>query len=151
MKFAQATLLIFALTSSSYAQVSTPEPKTQEGVVAADNAWMQAEMRGDGAFLSNLLLDGYVSIDPSGRITTKQQIVASAITRGNSPSLAKEVAAWDAAHPSKASVQMFGDTAVLTWVSTIPNSQAPVYSSDVFVYREGKWRAAYSQHSTAAE
>jgi hypothetical protein len=112
---------------------------------------MDAELRGDGKFLSELLLDGYVSVGSSGKIITKEQIVASATKRGKSEQFAKQVAEWRAAHPSKKSVTIFGDTAILTGNSADPASTTPVHSCDIFVYRDGHWRAIYSQHTTSSD
>jgi len=142
-----AVVLVFPVVAIA---ATAPAPRTAEAVKAADDSWMEAEIRGDGAFLSELLLEGYVSVDPAGRITTKQQIVAGANQRGKSEAFAREVAQWRAAHPSEAAVALFGDTAVLTWNSANPGNATPVHSSDVFVYRDGRWRAVYSQHTTSS-
>lgn len=150
MKIVAALSVLLLVLPVIAGAAAVPAPRTAEAVKAADDSWMEAEIRGDGAFLSDLLLDGYVSVDPAGKVTTKQQIVAGATKRGRSETFAREVERWRAAHPSEAAVTMFGDTAVLTWNSANPGSATPVHSSDVFVYRDGRWRAIYSQHSTSS-
>jgi hypothetical protein len=125
------------------------EPHTAAAVVAADDAWLQAEVRGDGDFLDRLLVDGYRSVGNDGKVTGKADIVGKARARGNSPDMAARVATWKAAHPTRPDVKIAGDTAILTWISTKPGTNEPVTSCDIFVYAGGHWRALYSQHTAA--
>jgi hypothetical protein len=60
------------------------------------------------------------------------------------------VNAWKATHSEKPVVTIFGDTAVLAWTSAKPGDDA-VLSCDIFVYKDGHWHAAYSQHTTAGD
>jgi hypothetical protein len=144
-------LLLCMLPIGSLLAADSQENRSPEAVMAVDDGWMNAEIRGDSEFLNSLLLDGYVSVGSSGKVTTKEQIVSAARKRGQSADFAKQVADWKAHHPIKAQVQMFGDMAVLTWVLSDPKSNTPVTSSDIFVYRSGHWHAIYSQHTTATE
>jgi len=59
----------------------------------------------------------------------------------------QEVAAWQAAHPVDQQVTLQGDTAILSFVSAAPATKGKLYSSDVFVYVDGRWRALYSAHT----
>lgn len=125
------------------------EPHSVAAVIAADDAWLQAEVRGDGDFLDGLLLPGYQSVGVDGKALTKAQLVANARKRGNDPARLAEVKAWRAAHPSHAEVLLSGDTALLRW--QLDGAKAGLTSSsDIFVYTDGRWRALYSQHSSAA-
>lgn len=121
--------------------------RTVEAVVAADRAWGAAEARGDAGFVDRLLLAGYRSVDPNGKATSKADILATTRAKGGTPARAAEIAAWRRDHPTRPDVTLFGDTAVLTWVSTGANDAQKIRSSDVFVYRAGSWHAIYSQHS----
>lgn len=127
----------------------TSDPRTAAAVLAADDAWGKAEERGDVAFVDALLLPGYRSIGHDGKARTKSDILASTRKRGGTPQRAAEVAAWRAQHPTRGVVTLFGDTAVLSWVSTSDANPGAVASSDIFVYRSGRWHAVYSQHSDA--
>jgi len=142
---------LLAASNSSFAIEELPAARTRAAVIAADNAWGQAEQDGNSQFVEHLLLDGYKSVGSSGKITTKAHIVEGSRKRGKSADYAKMVSEWKKKHPSEADVTIFGDTAVLTWVPTDAGSAPPVNSSDIFVYRDGEWRAIYSQHSTAPE
>lgn len=126
-----------------------PEPRTAAAVLAADNAWGDAETRGDVAFVDALLADGYRTIGHDGKVRTKADVLAGTRARGGTPQRAAEVAAWRAQHPTKGEVALFGDTAVLTWVTAGTTNPAMVMSCDIFVYRGGRWHAIYSQHSDA--
>jgi len=142
-------LAMVAMAPLLLAATGTPEPRNTAAVVAADDAWLQAEIKGDGAFLDRLLMDGYRSVGSDGKTTGKSIIVDKARTRGNSPDMAARVAKWKAEHPTRPTVTIAGDTAILTWVSTKPGAGDPVSSCDIFVYDHGHWRALYSQHTAA--
>jgi hypothetical protein len=144
---ATLTLVAAGLSAASPAI----EPRTAAAVQAADDAWGAAEGRGDAAFVDELLLPGYVSVGPAGKVTTKAAIVDGARKRGPSATMAAQIAAWKAAHPSRAEVTIVGDTAILRRLLTKPGLGEPVSSSDTFVYRGGHWRAIYSQHTTASD
>jgi hypothetical protein len=142
-------ILVFWL--SALAAAPPAQPRTPEAVIAADDAWGNAESQGNSEFLEHLLLPGYVSVGADGKITTKEMIVGKARSRTPEElvSLRAEIARWKASHPSKAQVAIFADTAILRW--TLPRAGEPVSSADVFVYVDGQWRAAYSQHTSASK
>ena len=142
-------LAMVAMAPLLLAATAAPEPHDAAGVVAADDAWLQAEIKGDGDFLDRLLIDGYRSVGNDGKVTDKAAIVGKARARGNSPDMAARVAKWRAEHPSRTAVTIAGDTAILTWISTKPGAGDPVSSCDIFVYEGGHWRALYSQHTAA--
>lgn len=144
LKIAAATL---SLTASSAALAAAPEPRDAAAVIAKDDAWGDAELRGDGDFVDQLLLPGYRSVGSDGRVTAKDAILEHARARRGDAAFAQKVAEWKRTHPSRAQVEIIGDTAILTWVST--GAGAPIRSCDIFVYRDGQWRAVYSQHTAA--
>jgi hypothetical protein len=124
------------------------EPRTEAAVRAADDAWGEAEKRGDADFVEQLLLPEYRSIGSDGKITSKAVIVDHTRARGASSEYAKQVDEWKTAHPERAEVRITGDTAVLTWVPDKPGA-AVIFSCDIFVYRSGRWHGIYSQHTSA--
>ncbi|HSI16767.1 MAG TPA: nuclear transport factor 2 family protein [Sphingomonas sp.] len=145
-----ALVLVATLPSAGPAEARpVPEPHTAAAVLAADNGWGDAETRGDVAFVDALLADGYRTIGHDGKVRTKADVLASTRARGGTPARAAEVAAWRAQHPTQGNVALFGDTAVLTWVTAGATDSGKVMSCDIFVYRGGRWRAIYSQHSDA--
>ena len=140
----------FLLALLLVASLPEPEAKTVEAVLAADDRWLNAEVTGDVAALDQLLLADYRSVGVDGKVTDKAKILERVRQTGGSPDLAAKVAAWKASHPTRGEVSIAGDTAVLRWVLVKPEAGDPVSSSDIFVYRDGHWRAIYSQHSSAS-
>ncbi len=139
--------LAMALPMEVHATGTPPDAKTEAAVAAADEAWGAAEEKGDAAYVDWLLLPDYRSIGHEGKVTGKDAIVAHTRAHAGSDTRKAEAAAWRAAHPSRSEVRLFGDTAVLNWVSTTAGSGEPVASCDIFVYRDGHWHAIYSQHT----
>jgi hypothetical protein len=142
---------IAGLLLSQASIASAPnEPKTAAAVIAADQAWGDAEKRGDADFVDKLLLPEYRSIGTDGKVTTKTMIVEHTRSRGASAEFAQKVDAWKAAHPEHPEVTIANDMAVLTWVA----DQSPagrIASCDIFVYRDGRWHGIYSQHTSAVQ
>jgi hypothetical protein len=145
-----AFCLAAAATHVSVAQdAKTVEPHTEAAVITADDNWGKAEETGNFAFVEGLLLPEYRSISSDGSVHDKAAILASMKRRAGTPGSSASVEQWKAAHPSRTSTVITGDTAILTFTLNRPGSPAAVLSSDIFVYREGRWRALYSQHSQA--
>jgi hypothetical protein len=129
---------------------AAPDAKTAAAVQASDDAWGAAEEKGDAAFVDWLLLPAYQSVGADGKATAKALIVSHARAHKDPKARAAQVAAWKASHPSRATVTLFGDTAVLTWISTKPGAVGAIYSCDIFVYRDAHWHGIYSQHTSAS-
>lgn len=142
-------------TASAHAGIAQSakgvEPRTEAAVIAADDGWGNAEDAGNFAFVDALLLPEYRSIGADGSVHDKAAILASVKKHAGTPSNAANTAKWKAAHPSRTSVVITGDTAILTFTLNRPGSPASVLSSDIFVYRSGHWHALYSQHSEAGK
>lgn len=122
--------------------------KSAAAVKAADDAWGAAELRGEFRFLERVLAPGYRSVDAHGKAVGREELIARVRSRGRSADYAAKVADWRAKHPSRSAVALYGDTAILTWVDSSGNP-APISSCDIFVYRDGRWQAIYSQHTIA--
>ncbi|MBD8874607.1 nuclear transport factor 2 family protein [Rhodanobacter sp. DHB23] len=127
---------------------------TAAAVKAVDQHWLEAETHGDAAWLDGMLLPSYRSIGADGKATPKAAIVAHAAKNRDAQAQEKmkqEVAAWQQAHPVEQQVVMQGDTAILSFVSSVPATRGKLYSSDVFVYMDGRWHALYSQHAASGK
>ena len=144
--FSTAAVLLLSFTAVASAK---PEPKTAAAVIAADNGWEKAEESGDVAYVDNLLLPNYRSVNADGSVHDKAAIVASAKKNVSSPEHAAKVAKWKAAHPTGTGVVLQGDTAIVTFYLKPLGPEKGIMSSDIFVYRDGQWHAIYSQHTTA--
>jgi hypothetical protein len=129
------------------------EPHTEAAVLAADDDWLAAELRGDPKALDARLMPTYRDVSPEGRTRTKQDLLASAAKHPNKVTTAPPQAGADyrAQHPSVEHVLMEGDTAILQFESPKPGEQGIVRSIDVFVYKDGRWRGLYSASSGAPQ
>lgn len=145
---ALAALLALALGTPAVAAAGVDETAhTAAAVKAVDQHWLEAETNGDTAWLDGMLLPGYRSVGVAGTFATKASIVAHAAKNRGSDTMKREVAAWQAAHPVEQQVTLQGDTAILSFISAAPATRGKLYSSDVFVYADGRWRALYSAHT----
>ncbi len=144
-----ASAVLVATIAPSASSAAPRQARDAAAVLAVDEAWTDAEIRGDASFVDALLLPEYRSIGANGKITDKAAIVASSLKRGSHSDFGKTVAAYRATHPMRGDVVINGDTAILTWVSLVSGKGEPIASCDTFLYRGKRWRALYSQHSTA--
>lgn len=140
------------VASASSWSVTAADMRVDEGahtaaaVLAVDDHWLQAEERGDTVWLDSMLLPKYRSIDADGTVHDKKTLLAHAAKNRGSDRMYKEVQAWMRAHPTRKSVVMRGDVAIISFSDP---QTGRVRSSDVFVYEGDGWHAVYSQHSKA--
>jgi len=137
-----------AFTSGARAQ-RIAEPHTATAVIAADEAWSKAEETGDTEYVDALLLPEYRSISSDGKTYGKSAILAHTARDKNNGEGAAKAEQWRASHPYRTSVEINGDVAILSFVQDKGLDPKPVMSCDIFVYRDGRWRAFYSQHTEA--
>lgn len=150
MFLAALAAMAFA-TSRSDAQTAaagSEGEQTAAGAIATDQHWSRAEVYGDTAFLSKLLLPGYRSVGHDGVVHTRAQILAGAVKQGkDTVASIAAVAAYRKAHPYATQVVIEGNTAVLSFYSPALGPEKGVRSSDILVFEDGRWHALYSQHS----
>jgi hypothetical protein len=118
--------------------------KTATAVMAVDQHWLEAEVGGDTAWLDAMLMPDYRTVGADGKVGDKAAILRSAAKNRGSDKMRKEVAAWQKAHPTKQSVVLHGDVAILSFSEP---GTGRIRSSDTFIYRDGGWHALYSQHA----
>ena len=150
----RACLLLAALVlAGAAAAADTTDVRTDAtarsaaAVIAVDKHWSKAEVDGDTAWLDGMLLPQYRSIGADGKVTTKADILAHAAKNHGSKATRQMIAAWRKAHPSSKKVTLLDRIAILSFVSGAPATRGKLYSSDIFVYVDGRWHALYSQHT----
>lgn len=117
---------------------------TEQRLRQLENEWGQAFVKKDAAKLGGILADDWVGIDFSGKSVTKAEALND-LKSGASSAVSVDL--------TGIKVRVFGDTAVVTGVSTEKSTYKGKDSSgqyvwtDVFVNRGGEWRAVAS-HST---
>ncbi len=113
-----------------------------------EDAWSDAYMNGGTEYLECLLSPDYVSVSAKGVPRDKAVIVAGA-QKNAQQNKGKSTLLPDLPQPK---IQLYGNTAVVqSSLAADANGKYPaMYSSDVFAFQDGVWRAIYSQH-TAVE
>lgn len=120
---------------------------TSRAVIAVDDHWSLAELRGNTAWLRSLLLPSYRSIRADGSVWDKNTLLAHAAeNRGHGPEELKAFDAWLKAHPMNESVVIHGHVAILSFSDP---KTGHVRMSNVFVHEEGRWLALYTQLTKA--
>jgi hypothetical protein len=152
VRLAGAGLWLAVAAVAAHAAVSgtaKETARTADAVLAVDQHWSDAETDGDTAWLEQMLLPEYRSVNSRGVATPKAAIVAHAArNRGLDEARQKQmVEAWRKTHPSESKVVLRGDTAIITFYDPAQGPLLGVRSVDVFVYEGGRWHALYSQHS----
>lgn len=117
---------------------------TSAAVIAVDHHWLEAETSGDTEWLDGMLMPDYRSIGSDGKVLDKPTLLAHAARNRGSDAMRKKVDAWMKSHPTKESVVIHGDVAILSFSDP---KTGRVRSSDIFVYADGGWHALYSQHA----
>lgn len=118
--------------------------KTTAAVVAVDQHWLEAEVSGDTAWLDAMLMPDYRSISAEGKVLDKPTLLAHAKKNRGSDKMRRQVDAWQKAHPTRQSVVLHGDVAILSFSDP---KTGRILSSDTFIYKDGGWHALYSQHA----
>ena len=115
------------------AAATAEHQQTPAGVQATEDHWSEAFVSGDEAYLSTLLDPAYVSVNRSGKARPKADIIA----------LSRKVAAMPRQTYPKIppQIEIRGDTAVVKFEGKDETSV------DVFYWKDGAWRALYSQHT----
>jgi hypothetical protein len=135
------------VTARAQSAVVDETQPTAEAVTAVTNHWSDAEARGDTAWLERLLAPEYRSVNADGTIHSRSRIIAGAAAHG-SPAAVAALATWRATHHHNVRVVIDHETAVVSYSPGPDGPDAPITSSDIFVYRDHHWQALYSAHTT---
>jgi hypothetical protein len=115
-----------------------------QSVEKTEHAWTEAFLHGGTAYLGCLLAPDYVSVSAKGVVRDRETIIGFA--RKNQ---GKTTPLPNVPEPE---IQIYGNTAVVRSDSpAAPDGKYPaMYSSDIFAFQNGAWRAVYSQHTAKA-
>lgn len=140
-----------AWAQTALPNVATEGQPTEAGVIATDEHWSLAELTGDTAYLDQLLLPKYRSVNADGSAISKAQIVAGAAkhTGTDIETATRKITAYRKEHPYETSVALYKNVAIASFYDPARGPQKGVRSSDVLIYVAGRWHAIYSQHSAA--
>jgi len=143
-------LVIVAVAGNrTLASQNVVEPHTEAAVLAADDDWLAAELRGNLAALGSRLMPTYRDVTLNGKVYTREDLLAHAARRPDkvTTSPVQAAAEFRAQHPLVEHVLLDGDTAILEFESIKPEEHGLILSVDVFTYMNGRWRGLYSAHS----
>ena len=145
-----ARLLVFggilsALCCSMFAQSKErPSAGTEQAVMRIERELLNAVLKGDASANERYLADTYVFTGPDGTVENKAQAIADL----KSGDLKLQSASLDGAK-----VQVYGDTAVVTYSSNDKGTykgkdiSGKTRWTDVFVNRNGRWQVVASHGS----
>jgi hypothetical protein len=137
-----------AATGRAFGSDTTSEPRTEAGVLAADDDWLAAELRGDPVALSARLMPTYRDVTLSGKTFTREDLLSHAAKRPDKVTTppVQAAAEFRAKYPLVEHVLIEGDTAIVQFESVKPEEKGLILSVDVFTYADGHWRGLYSAH-----
>jgi hypothetical protein len=121
---------------------------SEAGLRAVAEHWNAAERDGDVAFLEQLLVPEYRSIDAKGEAHPRAVILAYVKAKGGSAERRREVEAYKTAHPTQTAVTVHGTLGVVAYFNPTRGIDHSVRGSDVFVYEDHHWHAVYSLHNS---
>jgi hypothetical protein len=114
------------------------QPHSAAGVIAAENAWVKALTTRDGKALSCILAPGFMDMAWNGELHSRGEVLAGLAKR---PSNAIKL--------SNLKVELSSDRAVARGVNTATKPDGSLIGrvkfEDMFVYRDGMWRALTAQ------
>ena len=112
---------------------------TEQEVMRLADTWATAELRGDTAFLANLLVDDFIGIGPLGFLLTRQEWLA----RHQSGDMKYDIHTLD-----EVRVRAYTEAAIvigrLTQEATYRGNpmNAQLRTTLVFVHQQGQWQLA---------
>jgi ketosteroid isomerase-like protein len=143
--------LVLAISSPALAGSKTGAAKAadvEQALMQMERDWFDAYVKRDAAALERIEADDYMTVDPSGMVSTKAQDI-DAIKSGK---LAFQSGTFD-----DMKVRVYGDAAVVTARVVIKGSymgqdiSGAYRGTDVFVKRGGRWQAVSSHVTRIAD
>ena len=135
--------ILSALCCSVFAQSKErPSAGTEQAVMRIERELLNAVLKGDASANERYLADTYVFTGPDGTVENKAQAIADL----KSGDLKLQAASLDGAK-----VQVYGDTAIVTYSSNDKGTykgkdiSGTTRWTDVFVNHNGRWQVVASQ------
>jgi ketosteroid isomerase-like protein len=142
-------LAVFVGSLIAVAQPPTGETKATEAqLIQMVRDWAKALTTKDIATLDRLTADDWTSVNPAGKVRTKTELI-NGLKSSDKPQESAELRDMQA--------RIFGNTALVTGIavqkSTVKGEERDgIYRfSDLFVKRDGKWVAVYTQTTKVSD
>jgi hypothetical protein len=135
--------MVLLVAASSSAAGKRSAESDRQALVAIEQEWLNAP---DAATLERILAPDFVHPVASGDFLTKAQHIEWFVKHPSPPSVKRRF--------DKMTVRLYGDVGVVTGtvVATDPqgDQEKTTIFTDVFVYRDGRWRAVNAQENPVA-
>jgi ketosteroid isomerase-like protein len=137
-------VLVFGVTILAKTQTGSVEQE----LIKLENAWNDAVVKHDWAFLNQILADEWIWTSPDGSVWTKTQSLAS---------LKSGEDVFTEAVADDIKVRVYGDVAVTTGHNTVKETTKGIDVSgqyrwtDVWVKRAGSWQCVAGHSSRIAQ
>lgn len=141
------TLAVAALAQNQKDRAGQASDATKQGLIDAENHWVDALVKADITALDAIFADTYVDTDEHSQRGTKQDVL-SVLKSGDLK--------LDSIKLSDMQVHVYGDSAVVIGSAMQAGSflgrplADKIIFTDTFIKRKGKWRAVASHRSVAA-
>jgi ketosteroid isomerase-like protein len=123
---------------------ASKDDAVEQQIMKIERQWIDATVKGDIAALDKIEADDYIVIDPTGTISTKAEDMKN-VKSGDLK--------FDSIDIFESKVRVYGSAAVVTAKSHLKGNykaqdiSGDYSSTDVFVKKDGEWRAV-SSHIT---
>ena len=147
----QALLIALSMLSGAGPSAAAEEQRlgAEAEIVGLEQRLAEAWVKRDREFIDRLLASDWSVIEPSGKVTTKQQLLDEAFSSADRRIEEMTI--------DEVKVRVFGDAAVATGRTRATGSSqgqrgtAVLRFTDVLHYREGRWQIVASQGTMLAQ
>jgi hypothetical protein len=145
MPKALISALIFVTFAISAAAQSTKQSGTEAQLIQMEHDWAKALTQRDTATLDRFIADDWTNVNHKGKVITKAALIQS-VKSAEKP--------LEAANLTDVHAKIFGESALVTGIATekkAGESEERFRFMDLFVKRNGKWVAVYTQTTRITE
>lgn len=139
-------LLLFALSPTPMVAANCPTPQAQGGdaLIQIEQSWAAALEVRDADAVGCILADEFQDADPSGKLLGRAETLAQVPHRRPGKNILSEL-----------TPHVFGDFGYIRGLATLVDAQgktvARVRFTDIYVYRDQRWRAVAGQETLLPE
>ena len=136
------TLMSYAFVAVTFAQGNVTSKEQEQQLLEVERNWSNASANRDKARLAEIVADDFIWVPQSGAIVGKDEYVSTtgAPNRSVGGSQTEEV-----------KTRIYGDTAIVVmkrrtrFVVKGASTEIPVRMTDIFIRRNGQWKAVHRQ------
>ena len=139
-----AVVSALPLFAADCGKVLGPQQANAASLQRVEDDWNEAFMRGNTDYLECLLVPDYTTVTPRGTRDRAWELEHARQNQGSSAPIP---------HVSGTVFQIDGTTGIarLYKAASADGKHPATYLADVFTFKDGAWRAVYSQHTFVQE